>query len=176
MRNRIFLILSVLIMTIGYIVYESIVLSNKFENFHSSTNSGTILEKMPQVKFQNFRNKSSYDFYKEDKNKRKLFLHFWATWCGPCEAEFPKLIKLMNSDISKNYHFVFVAVNDEPAKIEKFLRQFPKLTATIVLDTEFKHQKFFGVYRLPETFLFNSNGTIYRKYTGAKEWDAFEAL
>ena len=30
------------------------------------------------------------------KTKKNVFLHFWATWCGPCKRELPEIQKLYN--------------------------------------------------------------------------------
>ena len=66
--------------------------------------------------------------------------------------------------------YLLVAVNDEPKKIKKFLKKFPSLKGKVLLDSSSAHQKFFGVYKLPETFIVGRDGTILKKYEGAKEW------
>src|SRR3954452_3102719 len=32
----------------------------------------------------------------DEKSPRPLLLNFWATWCEPCRAEFPDLVKIDN--------------------------------------------------------------------------------
>lgn len=169
MQKRILIILSVLLVIFGFIMFQSKQLSDKFSSFQDSQGLGTVLKKMPDVRFKYLDSNKFYSF-KENKGKKGLFLHFWATWCGPCEAEFPKLSRLIQNSKDKNVIFVFVAVNDEVSKIKKFLKKFPSLNAKIVLDDDFIHQEHFGTYKLPETFLFDRAGNIVKKYTGAKNW------
>ncbi|MDW5264562.1 MULTISPECIES: TlpA disulfide reductase family protein [Acidobacteriaceae] len=51
-------------------------------------------------------------------------INFWATWCGPCKEEMPRLAKLKDEYSAKGVRFVAISV-DEPksrAKIEPFLK------------------------------------------------------
>ena len=170
MQKRIIIILSLLLAIFLFILYQGKMLDDRFTSFQSSNERGTVIKAMPKVEFKYLDSDKHYDFFQSDKGKNSLFLHFWATWCGPCEAEFPKLSKLIQESKDENITFVFVAVNDELPKIKKFLKRFPDLDAVIALDNDFIHQKHFGTYKLPETFLFDKTGKIIKKHTGAKNW------
>ena len=52
-----------------------------------------------------------------------VVLNFWATWCGPCQEELPRLSKLAESYSGKNVHFVAVSIDDpkDRAKIQPTL-------------------------------------------------------
>jgi cytochrome c biogenesis protein CcmG/thiol:disulfide interchange protein DsbE len=169
-KKNIILILSILLAIAGLVLYQAKSLDNRFASFQESQKSGTVITKYPKVSFQTIDKKSNYDFYSTDFSKNDLFVHFWATWCGPCEAEFPKLEKLVQEAKSKNIKFLFVAVNDKVKDIKKFLKRFPNLDVQIVVDQDFIHQSHFGTYKLPETFLFDKNSQIIKKFTGAKNW------
>ena len=41
-----------------------------------------------------------------------VVINFWATWCGPCQEELPRLSKLAESYTGKNVHFVAVSIDD----------------------------------------------------------------
>lgn len=52
-------------------------------------------------------------------------VNLWATWCAPCVAEFPSLVKLHNTYKSRGLRFVSVSV-DEPedkAKVVEFINR-----------------------------------------------------
>ncbi|MEO7319878.1 MAG: redoxin domain-containing protein, partial [Chthoniobacteraceae bacterium] len=50
-------------------------------------------------------------------------VNFWATWCGPCVAEFPDLVEIFRMYRGREFEFVTVAANysDEKAEVLKFL-------------------------------------------------------
>jgi thiol-disulfide isomerase/thioredoxin len=59
-----------------------------------------------------------------------VVLSFWATWCGPCEEEMPRLSKLSQSYAGKDVEFVAVSI-DEPKdrpKIQPFLEKYGIVT------------------------------------------------
>src|SRR4051794_33973681 len=42
-----------------------------------------------------------------------VVVNFWATWCGPCQEELPRLAKLADSYAGKPVRFVLISI-DEP--------------------------------------------------------------
>ena len=71
----------------------------------------------------------------------------------------------------KNIQFVLVAVNDDPKKMKKFLKQFDlNLDNVSLVEDKINSHKELGTYKLPETFVFNSENKIVKKYTGQQPW------
>lgn len=54
-----------------------------------------------------------------------VVLSFWATWCGPCQEELPRLSKLSEEYAGKNVRFVAVSIDDpkDRGKIQPFLQR-----------------------------------------------------
>lgn len=52
-----------------------------------------------------------------------LLVNFWATWCGPCTAEFPELQKMYRMYKKRAFDLVTVSINypDEKKGVMKFL-------------------------------------------------------
>lgn len=73
----------------------------------------------------------------------------------------------------KGEDFVMLAVNTEAEGaqvVPPFLKSHPQ-TFSVLLDTEAKAQNAYGVYRFPETFIINKDGTILNHVLGGREWD-----
>jgi thiol-disulfide isomerase/thioredoxin len=52
-----------------------------------------------------------------------VVLNFWATWCGPCQEELPRLSRLAESYKGKNARFIAVSIDapKDRAKIQPAL-------------------------------------------------------
>ncbi|MCH7408141.1 TlpA family protein disulfide reductase [Belliella sp. DSM 111904] len=51
-------------------------------------------DKLPNIKFENVLNHPDGEISISDYKGKLLILDFWATWCAPCVASFPKLDSL----------------------------------------------------------------------------------
>src|ERR1700758_1468275 len=40
-----------------------------------------------------------------------VVLNFWATWCGPCQEELPRLSKLAQSYVGRNVRFIAISID-----------------------------------------------------------------
>ena len=157
--------------TFGYTIYEAIKLDRKLGG-NSFSKTGSVLQKFPED--INFKTQADQPFntsilFSENK---KVFIHFWATWCGPCEVEFPELVEFLSIfKDRKDYSFLLVAVNDDDIKVKKFLKKFKLDFDNIMLlkDDTNEFNKF-GTYKLPESLLFNFDKKIIRKFSGQQAW------
>lgn len=89
---------------------------------------------------------------------RAAVLVFWATWCGSCIAEFPRVNALV--DELADEPLAFVSLSDEPrAKVEEMLALRP-LRARVALDDEGKTFDAYGVRVLPRIALVDARGKL----------------
>ena len=56
----------------------------------------------------------------EQKGK-VVFVDFWATWCAPCVAEFPDVVKLYQKYHSKGLEVIAVSFDEEAPTATPFL-------------------------------------------------------
>ncbi len=96
-----------------------------------------------------------------DLVNKPYLLNFWATWCGPCRAEFDELELLWNED---NLVIVGVNVAEETNDVEKFVEGVSS-TFEIVLDQDSSFSSKYNVRGIPVTFLIY-NDKVYYKWTG----------
>jgi len=57
-----------------------------------------------------------------DKTKGNwIFLHFWASWCGPCRKEMPAVQKLANAMQDEKFKIVMINTAEDEDTIFEFL-------------------------------------------------------
>lgn len=68
---------------------------------------------------------------KNATNKVRMF-NVWATWCGPCVAEFPELVKTARKFGLRNFEFINISL-DDPAQV-KAVKAFLEKKHAIIPD------------------------------------------
>lgn len=102
-----------------------------------------------------------------------VVVNFWATWCEPCKVEHGVLTQGAKRHDGK-VQFVGIVYEDEPPKIEAFLRRFGSGYPAL-LDVGGKAAIAYGVGGIPETFFIDAYGVVVSKYTGPIRPDELEA-
>ena len=105
--------------------------------------------------------------FKDYPNKIVL-LNFFATWCPPCKAEIPNLIKLQED--YKN-DFVVISVLLEEMKNDEEIKAFMKDFGINYIVTNSSEnfdlaKNLGGIKSIPTMFLIEKNGNIFQKYVG----------
>ena len=101
-----------------------------------------------------------------DFRGKPVILNFWATWCGPCRAEFPEF---QQAAVDNADRLVMIGINntsaDQADQIPGFLEEFG-ITFPIVLDEDGEAIKTYRILGLPTTIFVDSNGIINEVFTG----------
>ena len=104
-----------------------------------------------------------------------VVLDFWATWCGPCVRELPRIQELQEEFVDSGVTFVGVC-NDGPktiARVKPFVRG-RKLTILILLDTDNEVMRRYKIADLPYTCIIGRDGTVVYGHFGYKPGDEEE--
>lgn len=104
-----------------------------------------------------------------------VLVDFWASWCGPCRAENPNVVKAFNKYKGKNFTILGVSL-DRPTGKEKWLAAIHDdgLAWNQVSDLKYwdnEVAKQYGIRSIPANFLLDPNGKIIAKNLSGEELD-----
>lgn len=91
-----------------------------------------------------------------------VLVDFWASWCGPCRAESPNLVKAYNAYKNKNFEIFGVSFDDNKAKWLKAVKD-DKYTWPQVSELkgwESPISELYGILGIPFNLLLDPNGVI----------------
>jgi thiol-disulfide isomerase/thioredoxin len=100
-----------------------------------------------------------------DLRGKVVLMNFWATWCPPCRAEIPDLIKLQEKYRDQ---LVVVGVSEDEGPIDP-VRAFvaeQRMNYPVAMTTPELRKIFRGVTALPTTFVIDREGKIAQKHVG----------
>jgi len=106
--------------------------------------------------------------FKDSAKGKVLVLNFWATWCGPCVAEFPELVALDAKYRDKGMKLVGIT-SDEPEdvqpKVIPFIKKHKVKFDIIRQDTDDPEEMMSQIIKdwngvIPATFVYDKNGNL----------------
>ncbi len=114
-------------------------------------------------------------FTVNDKKGKILLLNLWATWCGPCRAEMPALVRMQEKHGAQGFEVIGLNTDDGDTKemIDKFAADM-KLNYTLawadsgLQSSLLKISKFPGI---PQSFLLDREGNLRGVFRGANPAD-----
>ena len=102
-----------------------------------------------------------------------VFVHFWASWCGPCVREIPHIQILKNQ--LKDPDFLIVLINT--AETEDTIFSFLSATAPqlhTLMDEDGQVSEAWAPRGLPSTYFVDPKGVIRYMALGGRPWDSAE--
>ncbi len=94
-----------------------------------------------------------------------VLIDFWATWCGPCVAELPNVLKTYAKFHTQGLEIIGVSLDEDQQKLESFIKQ-KNLTWQQFFDGKGWQNKLaakYGISSIPATYLLDGAGKIIGK-------------
>jgi thiol-disulfide isomerase/thioredoxin len=108
-----------------------------------------------------------------------VVLNFWATWCGPCKEELPRLSQIAQQYASKKVVFVLASV-DETNRLDtvrEYVRSHNITLPVWIGGSTDQLEQISGANIVPATVILDQNGELIRTINGeAREEDVREAV
>jgi len=104
--------------------------------------------------------------------KKPTLVHFWATWCLPCQEELPHFIKFAKEIKSQGVDTLLITVESvsDKGKVTDFLKPYGWAGAVYYSPSGGIYDMINTAYSVPRTYLVNAKGEVLKKYLGSQEW------
>ena len=110
-------------------------------------------------------------------DNKLIMVNYWATWCGPCVSEIPDLQKISVAYKDKGFVIIGVLTGDDDVDGAKQFIADQGLTYPIILPDAFFGDHASGIYAIPTTMFFDSEGNqIGEAVVGAKSYEDWTGL
>ncbi|HEX9980110.1 MAG TPA: TlpA disulfide reductase family protein [Flavobacterium sp.] len=138
--------------------------------------SKNIIKKLNELKVVNVGRKAP-DFSAPDTSGKMVSLKqsmgkmtivdFWASWCGPCRAANPELVKLYNEFHAQGLNIISVSL-DKPGEADKWKEAIAKDGLVWTNISNLQHwkdpiAKMYGIESIPSMYLLNEFGVVVAK-------------
>ena len=94
-----------------------------------------------------------------------VLLDFWATWCGPCIVEMPKIKKTYEQYKDQQFQIIGISLDRSKEPLETYIEE-EKLAWIHYWDESREIRTLYGVWGIPSAFLIDGKGIIRKASLG----------
>ncbi len=109
-------------------------------------------------------------FSLSETKKHWVFIHFWASWCGPCKKEMPTIQKMWNILEKEGLKMAFINTAEDENTVFSFLSIYaPDMRA--LMDSDGQVTEKWQPRGLPATYLVDPTGMVRYQALGGRPWE-----
>ncbi|MBI5867410.1 MAG: redoxin domain-containing protein [candidate division Zixibacteria bacterium] len=109
-----------------------------------------------------------------DYKGRVVLIDFWATWCPPCRASIPDLVKLYDSCHTAGFDILGIALERPGTNLlPGFIKSY-KIKYPILVGERKVNDQYGGISAIPTSFLVARDGTIREQWLGMQAASTIE--
>jgi len=131
---------------------------------HERATPGCQAEKKADLNFT-LKDMNGADVRLSDFKSKVLLINFWGTWCAPCRAEIPELIKIAGKYKDKGVMVLGLAQQDTPEDLRAFAAEH-KMNYPSLMSTPEVEEAFGPMWAVPMSFIVDRAGSICFKHIG----------
>ena len=122
-------------------------------------------DRAPTVVVQELSGKS---FSLTSERGKVVVVNFWATWCGPCQLEMPRLEKEVWEKYESSPDFAMVAIAREQTKetVADFQQKHREFTFPLAYDPDRSTYRLFADSGIPRSYVVDRQGRIVYQSVG----------
>lgn len=94
-----------------------------------------------------------------------VLVNFWASWCGPCRKELPKLEMLHQKYSELGVTILGINIDEDPKLSKKILNDIT-VNFPVLFDPENQISELYKVESMPSTFIIDKKGYYRFKHNG----------
>ena len=106
---------------------------------------------------------------------RITFVNIFATWCPPCRAETPDLVKFAADASKRGIDVIGIDRAENASQVDAFRRQFG-ITYPYLIDDGRETKTVLGARAMPTTIVVDAKGIVRANINGPLTYDQLETL
>lgn len=110
----------------------------------------------------------------KDFGGKVMVVHFWASWCS-CAEELAVLESLYRANKGKGFTGIAVNVGQTKDAALPYVSSL-NLSYPVLLDSELKVSKRYGILSIPRTFIIDRRGVLKYKIIGENDGESLKRL
>jgi thiol-disulfide isomerase/thioredoxin len=130
---------------------------------HFAENPALSLQKMAPAFTVTALDGSTFNL--DEMGGRVVLIDFWATWCGPCNAELPHMKKIAKEFAGQPLVIISVSWDSDETKWKNFIDK-NEMTWVQYRDADHRLSNTFGVQAIPHYFTIDSDGVLTAEMLG----------